>query len=84
VVVAPSDRLTLGIHLFKELRDRLLDLDADRAWIAEYEADTGFISFLEGLGFVRQGAFTLPEGPRAIRLVAYAPFVTLAVVEELQ
>ena len=84
MVVAPDDRLTLGIHLFKDLRDRLLDLGADRAWMAEYEADTGFISFLEGLGFVRQAAFTLAEGPRAVRLVAYAPFVTLAVVEELQ
>jgi Acetyltransferase (GNAT) family len=83
VVVAPSDRLTLGIRLLKELRERLLDLGADRAWTTEYEADVHFISFLEGVGFLRQAVFKLPDGSRAIRLVAYAPFVTLAVVEEL-
>src|SRR5215469_11915688 len=57
VVVAPSDRATVGSRLLQQLRRQLIELDARRAWMMEYEADSRFLSYLEGRGFVRQTSF---------------------------
>src|SRR5260370_29706358 len=46
VVVAPSERRTLGTRLLAKLRECLIDLGARRAWVAEYAADAGFLGYL--------------------------------------
>jgi SAM-dependent methyltransferase len=74
VVVAPSDRTSLGTRLFEKLRERLLGLGACRAWMIELAADRGFISYLESLGFVGVNSVGLPDGTTAVRLVMDAPF----------
>lgn len=74
VVVAPSDRPSLGTILFEKLRERLLELRARRAWMIELAADRGFISFLHGLGFVSANSVGLPDGTTAVRLAIDAPF----------
>jgi len=61
VVVAPSARMTLGTRLLAELRTCLIQLDARRAWVLEYEADTRFISYLEEMGFVKLEASSWTE-----------------------
>jgi hypothetical protein len=82
VVVAPGDRATLGIWLLKLLGQQLIDLNARRAWMTEYEADSHLVSFLEQSGFVRQTTFTLPDGTTAVRLIMDAPFQSLAAAQE--
>jgi hypothetical protein len=47
IVVAPSTRTTLGTRLLAKLRECLIDLGARRAWVVEYEADAGFLAYLE-------------------------------------
>jgi len=39
----------------------LIKLDARRAWVLEYEADTRFISYLEEMGFVKLEASSWTE-----------------------
>src|SRR5262249_54446673 len=41
VVVGPPDRASLGTVLFGKLRDRLLELNARRAWMLELAGDRG-------------------------------------------
>jgi hypothetical protein len=82
VVVAPSDRSTLGTRLLKLLGRQLIELGALRAWTTEYEADAHFVSYLERMGFVRQTSFRLPDGTTAVRLIMDAPFQSLAAAEE--
>ena len=82
VVVAPSDRSTLGTRLLKLLGRQLIDLGALRAWMREYEADVHFVSYLERMGFVLQTSFRLPDGTTAVRLVMDAPFQSLGAAAE--
>jgi GNAT superfamily N-acetyltransferase len=77
VVVAPSARTTLGTHLLAKLRDCLIDLGARRAWLLEYEADAGFISYLEQMGFLRLANFKLDDGTSVVELAIDAPFQLL-------
>ncbi|MGA9721326.1 MAG: GNAT family N-acetyltransferase [Candidatus Binatus sp.] len=77
VVVAPSARTKLGTYLLAKLRDSLIDLDARRAWLLEYEADTGFISYLEQVGFARLPGFKLDDGSSVVELTMDAPFQSL-------
>ncbi len=77
VVVAPSARATLGTTLLGKLRECLLSLEARRARMVEYEADAGFISYLETMGFVRLNTFKLDDGTRAVELSMDAPFQSL-------
>jgi N-acetylglutamate synthase-like GNAT family acetyltransferase len=77
VVVAPSARTTLGTMLLAKLRESLIDLGARRAWVLEYEADAGFISFLEGMGFARSTNFKLDDGIPVVELTIDAPFQSL-------
>jgi L-amino acid N-acyltransferase YncA len=78
VVVAPSARSTVGTMLLARLRERLLSLGARSAWFLEYESDTGFISYLEDLGFVKVTGFKLDDGTPLVRLTMDAPFQSLA------
>lgn len=82
VVVAPSERSTLGTQLLKLLGRQLIGLGALRAWTMEYEADVHFVSYLQRMGFVRQTSFRLPDGTAAVRLIMDAPFQSLGAVEE--
>ena len=82
LVVAPSDRSTLGTRLLKLLGRQLIDLGARRAWTMEYETDVHFVSYLQRMGFVRQTSFRLPDGTAAVRLIMDAPFQSLGAVEE--
>ena len=77
VVVAPAARTTLGTRLLAELRESLIDLGARRARVLEYEADAGFISFLEGMGFARSTNFKLDDGRPVVELTIDAPFESL-------
>jgi hypothetical protein len=77
VVVAPSARTTLGTVLLAKLRESLIDLGARRAWVLEYEADAGFISYLEGMGFARSANFKLDDGTPVVELTIDAPFQSL-------
>jgi hypothetical protein len=77
VVVAPAARKALGIRLLAKLGATLVGLGARRAWFQEYEADTGFIAFLEGKGFVRRAIFRIKDGTRIVRLSMDAPFEPL-------
>ena len=77
VVVAPSDRRTLGTWLLAKLRDSLVALNARRAWLQELDADAGFISYLAEMGFVRVRAFLLNDGSKVVRLAMDAPFSSL-------
>jgi len=82
VVVAPSDRATVGTRLLQLLGRQLIELNARRAWMMEYEADSRFVSYLGGKGFVRQTSLTLSDGTTAVRLIMDAPFQSLAPAEE--
>ncbi len=74
VVVAPHERASLGTILFEKLRGHLIELGARRAWMMELAADRGFISFLEGLGFISVNTVGLLDGTTAVRLVMESPF----------
>jgi SAM-dependent methyltransferase len=74
VVVAPHERASLGAILFEKLRGHLIELGARRAWMMELAADRGFISFLEGLGFISVNPVGLLDGTTAVRLVMESPF----------
>jgi N-acetylglutamate synthase-like GNAT family acetyltransferase len=78
VVVAPSARATLGTTLLASLRERLLSVGARRARMVEYEADVGFISYLEKMGFVGLNGFKLDDGSPVVELGMDAPFQSLA------
>ena len=82
VVVAPSDRATVGTRLLELLRRRLIELGARRVWMTEYQADSRFVSYLERKGFLRQTSYRLPDGTPAVRLTMDAPFQSLAAAEE--
>ncbi|HLI78473.1 MAG TPA: GNAT family N-acetyltransferase [Candidatus Binataceae bacterium] len=73
VVVEPSARATLGAMLFGELRERLLELGARRTWMMEFEADAGFVAFLEGIGFAKIKSLEL-DGHAVVQLAMDAPF----------
>jgi hypothetical protein len=60
----------------------LIDLGARRVWMTEYEADARFVSYLEGMGFVRQASFRLPDWTTVVRMIMDAPFKPLTAVEE--
>jgi GNAT superfamily N-acetyltransferase len=77
VVVAPSERHSLGSHLLAKLRECLIDLGARRAWVVEYEADAGFLAYLEEMGFVRFANFKLEDGTPAVEMTIDAPFQSL-------
>ena len=77
MVVAPSDRSTLGTRLLAELRECLIKLRARKAWVLEYETDAGFISYLKEMGFVRVTSFNL-DGTLVVELAMDAPFESLA------
>ena len=77
VVVAPSERRTLGSYLLAKLRECLIDLGARRAWVVEYEADAGFLSYLEEMGFVRFANFKLNDGTPVVEMTIDAPFQSL-------
>jgi SAM-dependent methyltransferase len=74
VVVAPHERASIGTVLFEKLRAHLIELGARRAWMMELAADRGFISFLEGLGFISVHTVGLLDGTTAVRLVIESPF----------
>ena len=78
VVVPPSERRTLGTRLLAKLRECLIDLGAHRAWVLEYEADAGFLSYLEEMGFVRLANFKLDDGSPVVEMSIDAPFQSLA------
>jgi hypothetical protein len=78
MVVEPSARATIGRMLFGKLWERLISLDARHAWMIEFDADVGFVAYLEGIGFVKGETLELDEGNRAIRLTMDAPFQGLA------
>ena len=78
VVVAPAARATLGNKLLANLRERLISVGARRAKMVEYEADAGFISYLEEMGFVKLNTFNLNDGSHAVELSLDAPFKSLA------
>jgi hypothetical protein len=77
MVVEPSARSTLGARLLAKLGECLLSAGARRAWMAEYEADVHFVSYLESMGFVRRSTFIADGGIRAVELVMDAPFQSL-------
>jgi hypothetical protein len=74
VVVEPSVRATIGRILFGKLRERLISLGARHAWMKEFEADAGFVAYLEGIGFVRGRTIDLDDGNRAAQLTMDGPF----------
>jgi Acetyltransferase (GNAT) family len=78
LVVAPSARATLGTSLLATLRECLIALGARRAWFQELEADAGFISYLQKMGFVRVATFGLDDGTGIVRLAMDAPFQSLS------
>lgn len=77
MVVEPAARATLGIRLFAKLREDLINVGAHHAWMMEYEADAGFVTFLERVGFVRDRIVDLEDGMRAVRLTIDSPFHAL-------
>ena len=77
VVVAPSARRTLGTQLLVKLRECLIDLGARRAWVVEYEADAGFLAYLEEMGFLRLTTFKLDDGTPVVEMTIDAPFQSL-------
>jgi hypothetical protein len=77
VVVEPAARATLGTTLFANLRERLISLGARHARMVEYDADTGFISYLKDLGFHPRKSSSLNDGSTAIELIIDAPFQSL-------
>lgn len=77
VVVAPTARRTFGTRLLAKLRECLIDLGARRAWVVEYEADTGFLAYLEEMGFVKLKTFNLDDGTPAVEMNIDAPFQSL-------
>lgn len=77
VVVTPSARRTLGTSLLVKLRQCLIDLSARRAWVVEYEADTGFLAYLEEMGFSRLTTFKLSDGSPVVEMTIDAPFQSL-------
>ena len=73
LVVEPPNRAMLGAALLAELRRRLIRVGALQAWMMEYEADEGFIAYLERMGFER--AKTVAIGDRiAVEMKLDAPF----------
>jgi N-acetylglutamate synthase-like GNAT family acetyltransferase len=76
-VMEPSARATLGTRLLARLRECLIDLGARHAWMMEYEADGGFVSFLERMGFVRLRTINLDDGTLSVQLAIDAPFQSL-------
>lgn len=76
-VIEASARRTLGARLLARLRESLINLGGRRAWFQEYEADAGFISFLEEKGFSRKSSFGIEDGTRIVRLSMDAPFEPL-------
>jgi len=78
VVVPPSARTTIGTRLLTKLRENLIEVGVRRARVLEYEADAGFISFLEGMGFARSSNFKLDDGTPVVELTIDAPFESLA------
>ena len=54
-----------------------MDLGARRAWVVEYEADAGFLSYLEEMGFVRFANFKLNDGTPVVEMNIDAPFQSL-------
>jgi N-acetylglutamate synthase-like GNAT family acetyltransferase len=78
LVVAPSARTTLGSRLLAKLRESLLDLGARRAWVLEYEADVGLISYLKEVGFVKSASYKLEDGGHpVVEMTIDAPFLSL-------
>ena len=77
VVVAPFDRRMLGTRILAKLRECLIDLSARRAWVVEYEADAGFLAYLEEIGFVRFATFKLDDGIPVVEMTIDAPFQSL-------
>ncbi len=76
VVVAPSDRATLGRSLFAKVRELLLDVSASHAWMMEYEDDSGLLAFMQEVGFKYLRAVTV-DGFRAIQMTMDSPFDSL-------
>jgi hypothetical protein len=77
VVVAPSERRTLGTRLLAKLRECLIDVRARRAWVVEYEADAGFLAYLNEMGFVKLKNFKLDDGSSVVEMSIDAPFQSL-------
>jgi hypothetical protein len=77
VVVAPSARTALGSRLLAKLRENLINVGARRAWVLEFEGDAAFVSYLEGMGFVRLANFNLDDGSPIVELAIDAPFASL-------
>jgi len=77
MVIEPASRSTVGTNLFVELRERLIRLGAHQAWMMEFEADAGFIAYLNGMGFVRTKTVDL-DGRIAVQLKIDEPFDSLA------
>jgi hypothetical protein len=73
VVVEPVARATLGARLVRKLSGRLLELGARHAWMMEYQADIGFVAFLEGFGFVKIKSLEL-DGHAVVQLAVDPPF----------
>jgi len=78
VIVAPSDRATIGRWLFEKVREVLLGLTASTAWMMEYEADIGLLAFMEQVGFNFFRALTTPDGFRVVEMTMDTPFDSLA------
>ena len=78
VVVAPSAREALATYLLRELRRYLLKAHASTIRMLEYEADSGFLGFLQAHGFVFRKTFTLADGVKMTELRMQAPFAALA------
>lgn len=77
VVVPPSERTTLGSSMLAMLRERMNALGARVAWMVEYQADAGFLSFLESKGFTKARSYHLDDGTAVVTLTIDAPFQSL-------
>jgi len=78
LVVPPSARETLGSYLLRELRRYLLTANAATIRMLEYEADSGFLAYLQARGFVHRKTFAMTDGILLAELRMEAPFEPLA------
>jgi hypothetical protein len=77
VVVAPADRETLGTYLLGDIRRYLIRSNARSIRMLEYEADSGFLAFLSGRGFVHRKTFAMADGVPLADMRMDAPFGSL-------
>lgn len=74
VVAMPAARETLGTYLLREILRYLRTMNAQTVRMLEYEADAGFLAYLESRGFARRRTFTLADGTAIVELRLNALF----------